>query len=77
MIAAMRHVAEARRFGDHVRKRREARGYSQERLAEGAGLHRTFIGRVERGETNVTLYNIIRLARGLGVKPSQLVEPLD
>jgi transcriptional regulator with XRE-family HTH domain len=68
---------DARRFGEEVRKRREVRGYSQERLAERAGLHRTFIGRVERGETNVTLYNIIRLARGLSIRPSQLVEPLD
>jgi transcriptional regulator with XRE-family HTH domain len=46
---------------------------SQERLAEKCGLHRTYIGHVERGEVNVALYNIIRIAAALKVDPSELV----
>lgn len=67
----------AHRFGTEVRKCREGRSLSQEQLAERAGVHRTFVGRIERGETNITLQNILRIARALGIKASRLLESLD
>jgi len=60
------------RFGTTVRRLRDERGYSQEELAERAGLHRNYVGGVERGERNVGLENIVRLARALSVRPSEL-----
>lgn len=63
-----------RAFGLRVRESRLSKGISQEQLAERCGLHRTFIGRIERGETNLTLLNIHKVARGLGVSPSTLIE---
>jgi transcriptional regulator with XRE-family HTH domain len=57
-------------FGKQVRARREALGYSQEGLAEMAHLHRTYIGSVERGERNVSLLNIWRVAEALSVSPA-------
>jgi len=62
-----------RAFGDRVRSRREALGLSQERLAELAGLHRNYVGSLERGERNVALVNITKLATALGVDPAELV----
>ena len=56
---------------------REDRGYSQERLAELARLHRTYIGGVERGERNVSLMNIWRIADALEVSPSVLFATSD
>jgi transcriptional regulator with XRE-family HTH domain len=56
-------------FGERLRALREARGYSQEQLGEMARLHRTYIGGIERGERNVSLLNIWRIADALGVAP--------
>ncbi|MCA0456118.1 MAG: helix-turn-helix domain-containing protein [Chloroflexi bacterium] len=55
-------------FGQRVRELRTQRSeLSQERLADIVGVHRSFIGRVERGETNVTLANLYRICTGLDV----------
>jgi transcriptional regulator with XRE-family HTH domain len=63
-------------FGIHLRGLRLQKGLSQEKLAELAGLHRNYVGGVERGERNIALLNILALARALRVKPAKLLEPL-
>ena len=62
-------------FGRHIRKLRLERGLSQEKLAELADLHRNYVGGVERGERNIALVNILRLAKGLRVRPTKLLDP--
>jgi transcriptional regulator with XRE-family HTH domain len=61
------------RFGTNLRKIRLDKSISQERLADLAGLHRTYISSVERGERNVTLETIERLAKALGISMSKLM----
>jgi transcriptional regulator with XRE-family HTH domain len=63
-------------FGRRVRRRRHELGWTLEELAEEAGMHWTYIGSVERGERNLSLINIVRLARALGVGPEELVRGL-
>ena len=63
-----------KQFGDRVRKLRRKNNWSQEELAKRAGLHRTYIGSIERSERNVSLINIERIAKALKVKISDLVE---
>ena len=60
-------------FSVNLRKLRQTRGLSQERLAELAGLHRTYVSSVERGARNISIDNISRLAKALDVSPSKLL----
>jgi transcriptional regulator with XRE-family HTH domain len=60
-------------FGDAVRARRSELGLSQEALALEVGLHRTYIGGIERGERNVALVNIFRLANTLEMPAADLI----
>ena len=63
-------------FGRALRVLREERGYSQEELAERAGLHRNYVGGIERGERNVGLENIGKLAKALSVRMQDLFDTL-
>jgi transcriptional regulator with XRE-family HTH domain len=60
-----------------VRKLRQSRGLSQEQLAELAGIHRTYIGDVERGRRNIALVNMTRIAKALGISLSRLVSGME
>lgn len=62
-------------FAENVRRTRQELGLSQEELAERAGVHRTYVGMLERSEKNVTIYNIERIALALGVEPALLLTP--
>jgi transcriptional regulator with XRE-family HTH domain len=64
-------------FGRAVRRLRETRGFSQEKLAELAGIHRTYIGDVERGTRNVALVNMTRIAKALGTSLSHLIAEME
>jgi transcriptional regulator with XRE-family HTH domain len=65
---------ELKEFGNRVRELRLEKGYSQEKLAELASLHRNYIGMVERGERNMTLLNIKKIARALNIETKELFE---
>jgi len=56
------------KFGQKVREERDRLGLSQEELASRAGVHRTYIGMIERAEKNITLQNIEKIAKALDLK---------
>ena len=56
-----------------MRRLRSDAGYSQEGFAAVAGVHRTYMGAVERGEVNISLDNIERIAKALGMTPGRLL----
>jgi transcriptional regulator with XRE-family HTH domain len=60
-------------FGKLLREKRHARGISQEELAFQSGLHRTYVGSVERGERNLSLENIFVFAKALKCSPTELI----
>lgn len=68
----------AKLFGERLRELRVAKtGLSQEAFADVAKFHRTFISRIERGESNITLPNIIRICEALGVTLAEFFEDFE
>ncbi|THF56844.1 helix-turn-helix domain-containing protein [Pseudothauera rhizosphaerae] len=65
------------RLGAAIRARRLARELSQEALAGLAEIERSHMGKIERGERNVTMLNVIRIARAIDCKPSELLADAD
>jgi len=61
-----------RQLGERIRKMRARKGWSQEEFADIAGLHRTYIGAVERGEKNLTVSTLLTLAKTLDTSVAQL-----
>jgi len=73
-----RRIPKQRRaFGDAIRQRRTELGLSQEGLAEGVGCHRNYMGRIERGEQNITLDMMVRVAEALGCSIAELMADAD
>ena len=64
-------------FGRRLRELRRRRGWSQETFAHLCGIDRSYVGGVERGERNISLENICRMAEALGVPPSELLKLND
>lgn len=62
-----------RAVGQHIRKQRQSAGLSQEQLAERAGLHRNYVGLLERGERNASLKALFAVARALRVSLGELL----
>ena len=65
------------KIGNKIKKLRVAKGYSQESFADDASMGRTYMGRVERGEKNISIQNLIQIAFALGVDVGKLVPPLS
>lgn len=63
-------------LGERIKAKRNALGLSQEALAHQCGVHWTFLGQVERGQRNISLHNLLKIAGGLGVDPAELVHGL-
>ncbi len=68
-----KRLSPEKRLGLATRKIRIEAGWSQEALSFKAGLHRTYIGVIERGEKNLTLRNAIRIAKALGIKAAEIL----
>lgn len=70
---AINHEKAQKQLGGIIRDKRKEMGYSQEEFASICGVHRTYMGAVERGERNISLMNIIRIANALKIIPSELL----
>ncbi|AOU26012.1 TPA: helix-turn-helix transcriptional regulator [Legionella pneumophila] len=65
------------KIGSKIKKLRSSKGYTQEGLAAAACLGRTYMGRVERGEQNISIQNLIQIAFALQVNVGELIPPLN
>jgi transcriptional regulator with XRE-family HTH domain len=66
-----------RTVGRNLRAYREGKGLSQEAFADELGVHRTYMGGIERGERNLTLKSLERIAARIGLEPLALLEPAE
>lgn len=73
VLHALSRAEILKRFGESLREHRQRAGLSQEKLAAKAGIDRTYVGGAERGERNVALVNIVRLADALDIAPAELL----
>ncbi|MBT2117796.1 helix-turn-helix transcriptional regulator [Dyella sp. LX-66] len=64
-------------LGLTIRARRESMGYSQDTFADAIGMHRAYYASIERGKRNLTLSTLVRVAQGLGIRPSKLLDQAD
>ena len=64
-------------LGKTIRKKRAAAGFSQEGFAEAVGVHRTYLGGIERGERNVSLHNLQRISAALDISLSALIQAAE
>jgi transcriptional regulator with XRE-family HTH domain len=64
-------------LGNRIREIRKEQRYSQEELASRAGLDRSYMGHIERGEKNITILKLLMIASALSTKPSDLIDILD
>jgi transcriptional regulator with XRE-family HTH domain len=64
-------------LGKRIRELRLKRGYSQEAFADLCGVHRTFMGTVERGESNISFANLVKISTALGVTLSEMLSGLE
>ena len=77
MTKRLKTTSARQRFAQNLRRVREERNLSQEALADAAGLHRTYVGSVERGERNISIDNIERLANAVGLSPAEMLEVIE
>jgi XRE family transcriptional regulator, regulator of sulfur utilization len=61
-------------LGEKIRSERTRKGISQEQLGELAKVHRTYVGMIERGEKNITLQNLVKFAKALGLQVRDLID---
>lgn len=61
-------------LGKNIRKLRERKNISQEEFGELVGVHRTYVGMVERGEKNITIFSLRKFAEALGVQVRDLID---
>ena len=64
-------------LGQRIRELRKKAGYSQEGFADAAGVHRTYMGTLERGEANVSLSNPYKISKALGITLSELFKTVE
>ena len=76
MVPARKRLPAAEKLGARVRSRRGELGWSQRVLAEEAGMDWSYVSQVERGERNIALMNILRIAKALRINPADLVRDL-
>jgi transcriptional regulator with XRE-family HTH domain len=77
VLRALSRAEILKRFGETLREHRQRAGLSQEKLAAKAGIDRTYVGGAERGERNVALVNIVRLAEALDINAAELLDRID
>ena len=72
MVNLQKHYQQS--IGAKIRREREKLGISQEEFGALAGVHRTYVGMVERGEKNITIHNLIRFAQALKLQVRDLID---